>query len=142
MFRGRVLDAQSLRWRGLLVVAALALGVALLAVGAYTYWKSSQRALDRARQVQQVADALQAQTTGGGLLGAVSLLGLSEPLLKDVALGRLRPDHPDALARLAVARGRFLVNGAYVIAADGSVVAHETAGPRSTGSSVAFRPYF
>ena len=41
-----------------------------------------------------------------------------------------------------MARERFLVNGAYVIARDGTVVAHETAGPRSTGVNLAYRPYF
>ena len=35
------------------------------------------------------------------MLGAVSLLGLSEPLLKAMALGQLAPDDPEALARLA-----------------------------------------
>ncbi|MFN3377155.1 MAG: PAS domain S-box protein [Burkholderiaceae bacterium] len=142
MFRGGVLDADSPRWRGLLLVAVFAMAGALLAALAYGHWKSSQRGLERERQVQQMADALMAQTSGSGLLGVVSLLGLAEPLLKDVALGRLPPDHPGVLARLGVARGRFLVHGAYVIAADGTVVAHETVGERSTGSEVTFRPYF
>ena len=48
----------------------------------------------------------------------------------------------EALARLGVARGRFLVNGVYVMARDGTVVAHETPGLRSTGINLAFRPYF
>lgn len=128
--------------RGLMVVLAVAVLGAWLAVQGAMHWRASDRAAERARVVHQVDEALLSQTTGGSMLGAVSLLGLSEPLLKDMALGHLPPDDPQALARLAVARGRFLVNGVYVIAADGTVVAHETAGARSTGRNLAFRPYF
>ena len=49
------------------------------------------------------------------MLGAVSLVGLSELLPKGMALGRLPPDHPEALSRRAVALGRFLVQGVYVM---------------------------
>ncbi|RZJ59276.1 MAG: PAS domain S-box protein, partial [Acidovorax sp.] len=101
-----------------------------------------EREEDRARQLQQTSDLLISQTTGGSMLGAVSLLGLSEPLLKDMATGKLPPDHPEALSRLGVARGRFLVNGVYVMSVDGTVVAHETAGARSTGINLGYRPYF
>lgn len=61
---------------------------------------------------------------------------------KGMALGRLPPDHPEALSRRAVALGRFLVQGVYVMLAEGTVVAHELPGTRSTGLILAFRPYF
>ena len=130
------------RLRGFVLVLAFALLGAWLAVQGAVHWRESDRAAARGRAVGQVGEALLNHTTGGSLLGAVSLLGLSEPLLKDLALGHLPPDDPQALARLAVARGRFLGNGVYVIAADGTVVAHETTGARSTGRNLAFRPYF
>ena len=76
------------------------------------------------------------------MLGAVSLVGLSELLPKGMALGRLPPDHPEALSRRAVALGRFLVQGVYVMLAEGIAVAHELPGTRSTGLNLAFRPYF
>lgn len=142
MFFDKVLDREAPGIRGLLLVLAAALLGAVLVVQGALQWRSTERAAERSRLLQQTADALMSQTTGGSMLGAVSLLGLSEPLLKEMALGHLPPDNPDALARLAVARGRFLVNGVYVISADGTVVAHETPGTRSTGLNLAFRPYF
>lgn len=142
MWFDKLVDRNAPGIRGLLVVVALALIGAVLVVQGAQHWRAGERATERSRVLHQTADALQAQTTGGSMLGAVSLMGLSEPLLKDMALGRLPPDHPEALSRLAVARGRFLVQGVYVMSADGTVVAHETPGERSTGLNLAFRPYF
>ena len=122
MFFDKVLDREAPGIRGLVLVLVAALFGAMLVVQGALHWRSTERAAERSRLLQQTADALMSQTTGGSMLGAVSLLGLSEPLLKEMALGHLPPDNPDALARLAVARGRFLVNGVYVISADGTVV--------------------
>ena len=66
--------------RGLaLVVAAALVGAWLVVLGAM-HWQGAQRADERAKLLQQTVDTLQARITGGGMLGAVSLLGLSEPL--------------------------------------------------------------
>ena len=142
MFLDKVLDTRALSRQGLAALVVLALLGAWLAIQGVVHWRAGEREADREHQLQQKADLLISQTLGSGLVGAVSLLGLSEPLLKDMARGKLAPDHPDALARLGVARGRFLVDGVYVMSADGTVVAHETAGTRSTGINLAFRPYF
>lgn len=141
-FLERVLERDPAWTRGLVLVLALSLLGAWLVVQAVVYWRGQERAVERTRIVQQAADALITQTTGGGLIGAVSLMGLSEPQLKDMARGYTPPDDPGSLARLAVARGRFLISGVYVMSADGTVVAHETAGERATGSNLGFRPYF
>ncbi|CAN7549468.1 PAS domain S-box protein [Acidovorax sp. LjRoot194] len=142
MFLDKVLDSNAPGKRGLALVAVLAMFGAWLVVQGVVHWRAGEREEDRARQLQQTSDLLISQTTGGSMLGAVSLLGLSEPLLKDMATGKLPPDHPEALSRLGVARGRFLVNGVYVMSVDGTVVAHETAGARSTGINLGYRPYF
>ncbi|MFI8615658.1 PAS domain S-box protein [Acidovorax sp. NPDC077693] len=142
MFLDKVLDSNAPGKRGLALVAVLAMFGAWLVVQGVVHWRAGERDDDRSRQLQQTSDLLISQTTGGSMLGAVSLLGLSEPLLKDMATGKLPPDHPEALARLGVARGRFLVHGVYVMSVDGTVVAHETAGARSTGINLGFRPYF
>ena len=143
---GGVIDkvlARDAHWlRGLAVVLLVALLGAWLAVQGVAHLRHAQRAEERERLVGQAADTLLSQTTGGPMLGAVTLLGLSEPVLKALARGRIPPDDPDALARLAVVRGRFLVSGVYVLSSDGTVVAHDTQGERSTGINLSFRPYF
>ena len=128
--------------RGWVAVVVAALVGAWLAVVGAGHWKAAERAAERVELLQETVATLQSRIAGAGMLGAVSLLGLSEPLLKQMARGELAPDDPQALARLSVARGRFLVNGVYVMSSDGTVVAHETAGGRSTGINLAFRPYF
>lgn len=146
MDESRVLDSRLERGapgpRAWMLVVGMALLGAWLVVQGVEHWKGAERAARRAQLLQETADAVQSRIAGAGMLGAVSLLGLSEPLLKALALGELPPDDPQALARLAVARGRFLVNGVYILSRDGTVVAHETAGTRSTGINLAFRPYF
>ena len=141
-FVDKVLDRNAQGFRGVVVVAVAALLAAWLTVELFAYWRGVERGEDRQDKLQQTTDLLNTQTMGSGMLGAVSLLGLSEPLLKDMARGVIAPDYPQALARLGVARERFLVQGVYVMSADGTVVAHETAGPRSTGINLAYRPYF
>jgi two-component system sensor histidine kinase/response regulator len=141
-FFERVLELNARRARGWALVLAVALLGSWLVVQAAARWRESERSVERARLLDQAAQALMVRVQGGGLLGAVSLLGLSEPLLKDMARGVLAPDDSAALNRLAVARGRFLINGVYVMSRDGTVVAHETQGPKSTGINLAFRPYF
>ena len=128
--------------RGLTVVVVAALVGAWLVVMAVAHWRYAERAAQRAEVLQETVASLQSGITGSGMLGAVSLLGLSEPLLKAMALGQRPPDDAEALARLGVARGRFLVNGVYVMDRHGTVVAHETPGVRATGINLAFRPYF
>ncbi|MBV7431684.1 MULTISPECIES: PAS domain S-box protein [unclassified Acidovorax] len=142
VFLDKVLDRNAPGARGFVLVVVAALAGAWLVVLAAMHWQGAERAAERAKLLQQTVDVLQNRITGGGMLGAVSLLGLSEPLLKAMARGELPPDDPEALARLGVARGRFLVSGVYVMSGDGTVVAHETPGTRSTGLNLAFRPYF
>nr|WP_311221573.1 MULTISPECIES: response regulator [unclassified Acidovorax] len=129
-------------WRGTLVVLLVALVGSILLVELLTELRARDRAGDRAQILQAAADRLVHQTSGGPMLGAVTLMGLAEPSLKELALGRLPPDSPIALARLALVRERFLGSGVYVLSADGTVVAHDTPGPSAVGLNLAFRPYF
>lgn len=131
------------RWRrGAALVIAMALLGAWLVVETVAHVRASGRGEERSRQLAHTADSLLNQSMGSPILGAVTLLGLSEPALKEVATGELPPDAPEALARLAVVRGRFLMSGVYVLSRDGTVVAHETPGAPSTGINLAYRPYF
>jgi two-component system sensor histidine kinase/response regulator len=143
---GGVIDqvlARDAHWlRGLAVALGVAVLGALLVVQGIIHLRHAQRAEERERLLNQTAEALLSKTVGGPMLGAVTLLGLNEPLLKDVAR-RVQPaDAPEVLNRLAVVRSRFQVSSVYVLASDGTIVAYETAGGRHTGANLAFRPYF
>ena len=99
----KVLGRNAPGWRGASVVLIAATLAAWLTVEVVAHWLAMERAQERHAKLQQTADALAYQAMGAGMLGAVSLLGLSEPLLKDMARGTVPPDHPAALARLTVA---------------------------------------
>ena len=72
-----VLDRNARRANGLALVMVVALLGSWLAVEAVVRWRESERSVERARLLDQTAQALMAQVQGGGLLGVVSLLGLS-----------------------------------------------------------------
>jgi len=130
-------------WLGsaLVALAAAVLG-AVLVVGLLHDQRLDERRAQRQEVLDRTAKALADQTMRGAAVGAVALLGLTEPMLREVAQGLLPPDAPTVLEVLATARTRFRLDGAYVIAADGTIVAHDTVGGHSTGANVAYRPYF
>ena len=142
VLRDSLRDPQG-RWlRGALWVLVLAALGAWLAVEAVALVRSEQRQHERNQPLEGMEQTLLSESSNGPLLGMVTLLGLSEPSLKAAAQGFLPYDAPPVLARLGVIRGRFMVDGAYVIARDGTVVAHDTAGNRTTGAQLGHRPYF
>lgn len=85
---------------------------------------------------------LSVETVRAKGIGVASILGLNEPLLKEAALGKHRLDAPEVLERLAVARKYFNYEGMYIVDKQGVMVANDTDGKKSTGKSIAFRPYF
>jgi PAS domain S-box-containing protein len=139
---GRGFDRPWRRWQGALLVVLVALAGAALLVEAVLKMRIAERAHDSAETLQRAADALTNRTSSGPILGAVVLLGLAEPDLKALARGQPMADQARAQSRLALVRERFLGSGLYVLSADGTVVAHDTAGPSSVGMNLSFRPYF
>lgn len=75
-------------------------------------------------------------------MGVASLMGLTQPILKEAALGKHKLDDPAVLEPLSIAKRYFNYEGLYVIDKSGIMVANETNGKKSTGKSVSFRPYF
>ncbi|MBP6118860.1 MAG: response regulator [Giesbergeria sp.] len=129
-------------FKGLLLALLVSVAAAFAVVDVVWQMRAAEHQTQRQELLERTSAALAGQTTRSVPLGAVALMGLSEPLFKAVASGAEAPDAPAVLAALAVVRKRFGLGGAYVINADGIVVAHETLGPSSTGLDVAFRPYF
>ncbi len=127
---------------------ALALIGVLALAGAWfvMLWDANNRLADQrgglVNALDFAADALQDEATAAAALGAMQLMGLNEWPLKSVAQRHVPPDASHPMEKLAVVRALFNADGAYVVAADGIIVAHSTKEISSTGNNVAFRPYF
>ncbi len=88
------------------------------------------------------ASNLEAETLNGLAMGTVQLLGLNEPHLKDVVLGKLSRDDSGSLRRLRAVRQLLNADGVFVFNSQGDVVAHETPRERMTGLNVSERRYW
>ncbi len=138
----RAADRRWRWWRGVLAVTLFALAGAVLLVEVMQELRAVDRVRERSGILQKAADELVHQTSNGPILGAVIVLGLAEPSLKALALGQQVADPERARSSLALVRERFLASSMYVLSADGTVVAHDSAGASSVGANLAFRPYF
>ena len=120
--------------------------VALVGAFLIERWLTASRIADQRTALENAlhftASALENEGSRAVALGAAMLMGLNDPVLKAAALGEFSPDATEVLQRLSIARSLFDADGAYVIAASGSIVAHSAEGKRSTGANVGFRPYF
>src|SRR3990167_3008305 len=128
MLMGKSVEQRVPWFSGLLLVALLSFLGALLVVDALHGQRLGERKIQRQEKLEHTAAALAEQTTQGAVVGAVALMGLTEPLFKTVAQGLLPADAPAVLAALEAVRGRFGLDGVYVIAADGTIVAHALQG--------------
>ena len=90
------------------------------------------------RQAVQLTD----ETLRGRAMGAAAMLGINEPVLKELVRGRLPPDAPQALERLQPLRRALGAEGIYVMDADGRVVANASDVPAATGLLWQDRPYW
>ena len=128
--------------RGALVVLALALLGTMASLQLLSGQRLHERHLLRLEWLERTAEELVEQTTQGPVVGAVTLLGLTEPVIKALVSGSHAPDDPNVIAQLSAARLRFGIDSVYVINAQGTIVAHDTQGVSATGAEVEFRPYF
>lgn len=91
--------------------------------------------------VDHAAANIAMETLRSQTMGATLLLGLQEQALK-TALQQPVHDDPKVLALMRPVRRYFDAEGAYLVNREGVVIAHETESAKSTGRSIAFRPYF
>lgn len=126
------------------IVASLAVGLLLSVVAIQVLeskLESDGRAKMQASLVLMKAN-FSVETVRAKGMGVASIMGLSEPILKEAALGKYKQDDPAVLELLSIARKYFNYDGLYVIDKQGVMVDNETQGKKSTGKSILFRPYF
>ena len=91
MWFDKLLDRKALGLRGLLLVVVLALMGAVLVVQGAQHWRAGERSAERSRLLQQTADTLQAQTTGGSMLGGGFFDGAERAAAQGHGAGPLAP---------------------------------------------------
>lgn len=132
--------------RRLLICTVVTLTVAAVLLGLILYdVTNSAHERERAKTMlllQDVVARLHADTMHGAAMGAALLMGLNEPLIKDMAMERLPRDDHDTLLRLVAAKRLFGADGVFIVNAAGAIVAHESDVKRSTGMDMSGRSYF
>lgn len=129
------------------VALGCVLVVAVLA-GALTAWVAREM-----REGQQVALvgvevarrglAITSQTLNGSLMGAISLLGMVQEVVKDDALEKLAPNTPEMDVLLQQVGRAFGAHSVFVVGNNGIIRSSwDSRGPRTTGTDINFRPYY
>ncbi|MBF0163258.1 MAG: GAF domain-containing protein [Magnetococcales bacterium] len=93
-------------------------------------------------KAQREAIGLELETMRGQAMGVTSLLGLNEPILKELVTGKRPQNDPEGLARMKVARKMLGADGVYVMNNEGKIVVHESDHESSVGKNIKFRPYW
>lgn len=139
---GKLAHKTGLAWLLILTVALAA---------AWLTWRVQLGELERSAEVQASIDAqrlgteLISETFKGDLIGALSLLGLIDPGMKQEVTGvpgtvEERAGRTALLARVA---GAYGAEGIFVVDRKGKIASSwDRSGKSSTGIEVAFRPYF
>ena len=124
----------------LAVLAAASVG---FAISEAYHWSMEEDYHERFNdQAWFAASNLEAETMHGLAMGTALLLGLNEPELKDLVLGKRTQDDPDSLRRLRAVRQLLNADGVFVFNSLGDVVAHETPHDRLTGANISYRLYW
>ena len=124
----------------LALLAALIVGYAASDV---YHWNMEDDYRERFRdQAWFAASSLENENLHGLAMGTAMLLGLNEPELKELVLGRRMRDDPESLRRLRAVRLLLNADGVFVFDSLGDVVAHETPLGRLTGTNISYRLYW
>ncbi|HSB96021.1 MAG TPA: cache domain-containing protein [Spongiibacteraceae bacterium] len=129
---------------GIAIAASALIGLLLayFSIGLLQNFAETRARTELEIKLGRLQETLSLMATRNRAMGVALLLGLNEPTVKRAALRESGLDAPELLQRLAIARRHFGFEGLYVIDKQGQIIANDTDGPKSTGKSIAFRPYF
>ncbi|MRW94825.1 GAF domain-containing protein [Duganella sp. FT80W] len=133
--------------RSLLLGWSLALASAVVAATLMGCWSQASRERDRLdlleNSLQRHAIEARSLTLDGNLMGAISLLGLIEPAIKQESQGTIRPNTKDVLSLLESVADAYHAQSVFVVDREGNVSSSwDNGGTLATGLEVGFRPYF
>lgn len=127
-----------LAWLVALIAIALLTGAVL---GTAQVWHEVRARDVMHLRVERARLALEANTRDGTLLGALGMLGLMEPAIKEDAAGKGEPNEPVLMELLIGAAKAYGADGVYVIGQNGVIRSSWDADRSLTGVDVRFRPY-
>ncbi|MYM22722.1 C4-dicarboxylate transporter [Duganella sp. FT135W] len=142
MFRFMEVVARYRRWSGTAaLLCALVAGALAVARTRDVAEREQQQLLEIA--LQRHAVAAMSLTLDGNLMGAISLLGLISPGIKQESTGRAPPNTAAVQELLGSVARAHQAQAVFVVDRDGMVTSSwDDSGKPSTGLSVPFRPYF
>lgn len=127
--------------RTMALMLAVITGIAVAAWVQRTDQQERQQLLEIA--AQRHAIEARALTLDGNLIGAISMLGLVEPAIKQESTGNAAPNTPEVKALLASVARTYHAQAVFLVNHNGLVSSSWNAdGKSSTGIQVQFRPYF
>ncbi|MBF0516221.1 MAG: PAS domain S-box protein [Nitrospirae bacterium] len=125
-------------------MATLTVAVVLLSLILYDVITSANER-ERTKTMLALRDViarLHSDTMHGVAMGSALLMGLNEPLIKDMAKEKLPRDDHDTLRRMVAAKRLACADGVFIVNAAGVIVAHESDTKNSTGMDISQRSYF
>lgn len=125
----------------------LALASSVVAATLMGCWSQASRERDRQELLQDALKrhAIEARsvTLDGNLMGAISLLGLIEPAIKQESQGVIPPNTKEVQPLLGSVARAYHAQSVFVVDQEGTVASSwDMSGTLSTGLKVGFRPYF
>jgi two-component system, NtrC family, C4-dicarboxylate transport sensor histidine kinase DctB len=135
-----IVEQSGLAWLLVLLVAVSAGWVASLKLRDMR----EQERLDHLQtDTERRAIEIMSQTLNGNLMGAVAVLGLIDPVIKEEALGAQPPNNPRVLPIIESIARSYDADGLFIVAANGIATSSwDNSGKPSTGLNLKFRPYY
>lgn len=130
-----------------LPVWILAVLLAALVGGVTRHQVRDTREQERLVHLQTEAERrgieIMSQTLNGSLMGAVAVLGLIDPAIKQEALGKLPANNPRVLPTLESIARSYDADGVFLVAENGVAASSwDNSGKPSSGLNLKFRPYY
>jgi two-component system, NtrC family, C4-dicarboxylate transport sensor histidine kinase DctB len=124
----------------------LAAGLAMLAgsLTALAYRGADEKGVRHVLDVMAQRHAVQIshESLRGRAMGAVAMLGVNEPVLKQLVQGQLQPDAPQVIGRLLPVWWALEADAIFVLDANGRVVADVSSRPDRTGQEWLDKPFW
>lgn len=122
--------------------------IAAISVGALAGWtvlaNQENGRLERLQTAnERLVIEILSKTQNSNLMGAVAVLGLIDPYVKQEALGQIEANNSEVLPALETVGRAYMADGVFVVPDNGIIASSwDSTGKSSTSLDVNFRPYY